>query len=137
MIRSGYNDQSQYKCWKLFRATLTSRISLASLHCTFNFLTCAFNRWSSSLWSSWAQLTQYTPANITSERLPTGMGSGDRPFSRQYRCHLSNMADRQSSSSSTQPVPAVSLSEVNIINLMFLRVLNVVLNDRSFLLKPF
>ena len=93
---------------------LPSTFNFTYFTCKFNFLTCTFNRWSSSLWSSWAQLTQYTPANITSERLPTGMGSGDRLLSRQYRWNLlSNMADRQSSSQpAAATAPAASLSDV-------------------------
>ena len=31
MIRSGFNDPSQYKCWKLFRATLNSIVLLEKI----------------------------------------------------------------------------------------------------------
>ena len=80
----------------------------------------------------------HPPDKITIERHPTGVGLGDLLLSRQYSWHfLSNMADRQQSQSSTQPV-AAALSEVNIISLiMFLKVLNIVLNGNGFLFKPF
>lgn len=52
------------------------------------------------------------------------------------------LAASQPTSSSTQPAaaaaaPAASLSKVNIINLMFLNVLNIVLDGSGFFLKPF
>ena len=76
--------------------------------------------------------------NIISERLSTGVDPGDRLLSRQYSLHLlSNMADREPISSSTQPMPVASLSEVNISNLMFLNGLNIVLNGSCFLFKSF
>ena len=75
------------------------------------------------LWTSWALRTQPSPANITIERLPTVVGSGNLLLSRQYSWYfLSNMADHQPTSSSAQPTaaaaPAASLSEVKIIDLM-------------------
>lgn len=64
----------------------TLRIPLASLHCTFNFLNCNFIRWASTAghrWTSRAQLTRPTPANITIGRLPTGVESGNLLLSQQ------------------------------------------------------
>ena len=101
----------------------TLRISLASLHCTFNFLNCSLIRWSSTY--SNCGLNWPSPAPLTIRSKDFVQERGRETFSfpdSNYSWHfLSNMADRQPTSSSTSPPPAASLSEVNIISLMFLK----------------
>ena len=57
-------------------------LQVCIVHSTFQIV--LFIRWSSTKDNRWAQLTQPTPANITMERLLTGVGSGDLLLSGQH-----------------------------------------------------
>ena len=70
------------QCWAFANQVFAFNIWLYVFHlqvCIVHstFQTVLFIRWSSTKGNRWAQLTQPTPANITMERLLTGVGSGD------------------------------------------------------------